>query len=236
MCKYLGGKITLPSTYNGQSITRIENTSSNSSATAFILNKNVTGIYFSPKMSNKISIIDGMAFNNMTNLQYFEFSDCLEKIGAQTFTNTKLNQVERLPYSSSLKGLTIGKQAFYNSWIGGKTKSFVLEGCKDGVLSLGDNAFGRMHIIERNGDIYSITGALLFQLGTNKYPLTQLACVPNALAPTSGYGPTTVNKYTGTIRYYYRAQFESSILPIMAEVESSIQASRCQYTFDPIVR
>ena len=200
------------------------------------MNQNVTGIYFSPKMSNKISVIDKTAFNGMTNLQYFEFSDCLENIGAYAFQNTKLNQVERLPYSSSLKGLTIGKNAFHSSWIGGKTKSFVLEGCKDGVLNLSSGAFGRMHIIDQIDDVYSVTGALLFQLGTNKYPLSQLACASDALTPSSGWGPTNTKKYTGTIRYYYRAQFESSILPIMAEVESSIQASRCQYTFDPIVR
>ena len=68
MCKYLGGKITLPSTYNGQSITRIENTSGSQSATAFIMNTNVTGIYFSPKLSNKISSIDSRTFFGATNL------------------------------------------------------------------------------------------------------------------------------------------------------------------------
>lgn len=236
ICKYLGGKITLPSTYNGQPITRIENTSGYYSATAFILNKNVTGIYFSPKASNKIAIIDSAAFNGMTNLRYFEFSDCLEKIGGQAFQSAKLDQVERLPYSSSLKGLNIGRQAFHSTYIGGRTKSFVVEGCKDGVLNLGEKAFGRMYIIGSKVDnVYPITGALLFQLGTNKYPLSQLACAKDALTQSSGFGPTKTNKYTGTIRYYYRAQFESSIVPIMNEVESDV-TTICQYTFDPIVR
>ena len=237
MCKYLGGKITLPSTYNGQSITRIENTSGSQSATAFIMNTNVTGIYFSPKLSNKISSIDSRTFFGATNLQYFEFSNCLEKIGDYTFYKTNLNQVERIPYSSSLKGLYIGSYAFQETQIGGKTKSFVLEGCKDGVLNLNSNSFGRMHIIgSKVNNVYPITGALLIQLGTNKYPLSQFACMPNSLTQSTAFGPTKGNKYTGTIRYYYRAQFESSIMAAMNEVISNIQNSGCQYTFDPIVR
>ena len=172
----------------------------------------------------------------MTNLRYFEFSDCLEKIGGQAFQSAKLDQVERLPYSSSLKGLNIGRQAFHSTYIGGRTKSFVVEGCKDGVLNLGEKAFGRMYIIgSKVNNVYPITGALLFQLGTNKYPLSQLACAKDALTQSSGFGPTKTNKYTGTIRYYYRAQFESSIVPIMNEVESDV-TTVCQYTFDPIVR
>lgn len=237
ICKYLGGKITLPSTYNGEPISRIYNELGNSTVSTFIKNTNITGIYFSPKANNKISIIDKNVFSDARNLQYFEFSDCLEKIGENAFLNAKLDQVERIPYSSSLKGLSIGRQAFYNTYIGGRTKSFILEGCKDGVLSLGDSAFAHLHIIERNsGGIYSVTGPLLIQLGTNKYPLTQLSSISNALLQTSGYGPTESNKYTGTIRYYYRAQFESTVVPVMNEMINRIIASNCQYTIDPIVR
>ena len=60
--------------------------------------------------------------------------------------------------------------------------------------------------------------------------------MPNSLTQSTAFGPTKGNKYTGTIRYYYRAQFESSVMAAMNEVISNIQNSGCQYTFDPIVR
>ena len=42
--------------------------------------------------------------------------------------------------------------------------------------------------------------------------------MPNSLTQSTAFGPTKGNKYTGTIRYYYRAQFESSVMAAMNEV------------------
>lgn len=236
-CKYLGGKITLPAVYNEEPISRIYNISGSVGTTAFINNVNVSAIFFAPKENNKISIIDNGAFYGMINLQYFEFSDCLEKIGNNAFFKSKLNQVERLPYSSSINGLSIGTMAFYETYLGGgkQTKSFIIEGCKDGVLSLAENSFYRLHIVG-SSPTYEIVGPLLFQLGTNKYPLNQLYCDPKFLNLVSSLGPTEKNKHVGTIRYYYRAQFENSIVPMMDEVYSKVLSSGCQYVIDPIAR
>ena len=46
--------------------------------------------------------------------------------------------------------------------------------------------------------------------------------MPNSLTQSTAFGPTRGNKYTGTIRYYYRAQFESSVMAAMNEVISNI--------------
>lgn len=227
----LGGKITLPATYEGEPITRLYNIGISS-----VGNKNITGIFFSPQNENKISIIDKKMFQSVTNLQHFDFSNVLTKIGQEAFAQTNLKQISRLPYSSSTAGLDIGTFAFYGTNLAGATKpkTFILEGCKDGVIKLGDNAFSYMKIIGPKAEGYPVIGALTFQFGTNNKPIAQLTCGKNVLTPYTGYGPTKTNGQKGYIKYYCQAQYYDIISRTMNNILNEV--NKYNYELQPIIK
>lgn len=69
----LSGKITLPSTYNGKDITGI-------SLNGFARQTNITHIFFANGSNNKVSVISENAFNECTNLIYYEMGNGAEKV------------------------------------------------------------------------------------------------------------------------------------------------------------
>lgn len=228
----LGGKITLPATYEGEPITRLYNI-----GTSSVGNKNITGVFFSPQNENKISIIDSKMFQSVTNLQHFDFSNVLTKIGQEAFAQTNLKQINKLPYSSSTTGLDIGPYAFYGTSLGGaNTKTFILEGCKDGVIKLGNSAFNYMRIIGPKAEGYPVIGALTFQFGTNNKPLTQLVCGKDVLTPQTNYGPTKTNGQKGYIKYYCQAQYYDTISGVMNNILNEVSRSSYNYELQPIIK
>jgi len=87
-------------------------------------------------------VIDDYAFTLDSGLEYFQFSDCLKKIGTKAFYQCPLSRNNIIPYSSSTEGLTFGAQAFYQSKMGSYSPyNLIIEGCKDGILNFDVNAF-----------------------------------------------------------------------------------------------
>lgn len=231
----LGGKITIPASYNGKAITRIKNIIASEGKTV-INNTKITGIFVGPKEENKISIIDQCSFFGTTNLEYFDFSNCLTQIGMQAFQNSNLSQVNIIPRSSSTTGLKIQQTAFSDTKIGQNSSQhiFIIQGCKDGVVEIGNRAFNNIPVVN-NTSPYATIGPLIFQFGTNQYPIGQLSLGNNAFKPLGGWGPSNNNKLEGIIRCYYLSTFESITATAINSLVNTLNAN-FKYTSELIVK
>lgn len=231
----LGGKITIPASYNGKAITRIKNSLSTEGKT-IINNTKITGIFVCPKEENKISIIDQCSFFGTTSLEYFDFSNCLTQIGMQAFQNSNLSQVNIIPRSSSTTGLKIQQTAFSDTKIGQNSSQhiFIIQGCKDGVVEIGNRVFNNIPIVN-NTSPYATIGPLIFQFGTNQYPIGQLSLGNNAFRPLGGWGPSNNNKLEGIIRCYYLSTFESITATAINSLVNTLNAN-FKYTSELIVK
>lgn len=241
LAKNLKGKITLPTTYNGQPITRIKYSQVNPSAAVGIqVNPNITAIFFAPKDSNKISVIDDYAFILDSGLEYFQFSDCLKKIGTKAFYQCPLSCNNIIPYSSSTEGLTFGAQAFYQSKMGSYSPyNLIIEGCKDGILNFDINAFSGQTILNMSGNQFKgYTGAIQVQIGTNKHPIKQITADSsgNIFTPRQTGMPTVANGYTGRFRYYYVASYGESIKNTLHNIYEAMISNRANFEEEPIVK
>lgn len=241
LAKNLKGKITLPTTYNGQPITRIKYSQVNPSAAVGIqVNPNITAIFFAPKDSNKISVIDDYAFILDSGLEYFQFSDCLKKIGTKAFYQCPLSRNNIIPYSSSTEGLTFGAQAFYQSKMGSYSPyNLIIEGCKDGILNFDINAFSGQTILNMSGNQFKgYTGAIQVQIGTNKHPIKQITADSsgNIFTPRQTGMPTVANGYTGRFRYYYVASYGESIKNTLHNIYEAMISNRANFEEEPIVK
>lgn len=241
LAKNLKGKITLPTTYNGQPITRIKYSQVNPSAAVGIqVNPNITAIFFAPKDSNKISVIDDYAFILDSGLEYFQFSDCLKKIGTKAFYQCPLSRNNIIPYSSSTEGLTFGAQAFYQSKMGSYSPyNLIIEGCKDGILNFDVNAFSGQTILNMSGNQFKgYTGAIQVQIGTNKHPIKQITADSsgNIFTPRQTGMPTVANGYTGRFRYYYVASYGESIKNTLHNIYEAMISNRANFEEEPIVK
>ena len=241
LAKNLKGKITLPTTYNGQPITRIKYSQVNPSAAVGIqVNPNITAIFFAPKDSNKISVIDDYAFILDSGLEYFQFSDCLKKIGTKAFYQCPLSRNNIIPYSSSTEGLTFGAQAFYQSKMGSYSPyNLIIEGCKDGILNFDINAFSGQTILNMSGNQFKgYTGAIQVQIGTNKHPIKQITAdnSGNIFTPRQTGMPTVANGYTGRFRYYYVASYGESIKNTLHNIYEAMISNRANFEEEPIVK
>lgn len=233
----LGGKITIPASYNGKPITRIKNDSGYSQANKLIRNTKITGFFVAPKEENKISIIDANTFYGTTNLEYFDFSNCLVQIEQRAFQNSNLSQVSIIPRSSSTTGLKIQQYAFASTKIAKNSTQhmFIIQGCKDGVLSLSQGAFSSLEIVE-DASPYAVIGPLVFQFGTNQYPIGQLSLGSNAFSPLGGRGPNKNNKLEGIIRIYYLSTFESVTGSAINSLIDTLNKINFNYTSELIVK
>lgn len=241
LAKNLKGKITLPTTYNGQPITRIKYSQVNPSAAVGIqVNPNITAIFFAPKDSNKISVIDDYAFILDSGLEYFQFSDCLKKIGTKAFYQCPLSRNNIIPYSSSTEGLTFGAQAFYQSKMGSYSPyNLIIEGCKDGILNFDVNAFSGQTILNMSGNQFKgYTGAIQVQIGTNKHPIKQITADSsgNIFTPRQTGMPTVANGYTGRFRYYYVASYGESVKNTLHRIYEAMISNRANFEEEPIVK
>lgn len=241
LAKNLKGKITLPTTYNGQPITRIKYSQVNPSAAVGIqVNPNITAIFFAPKDSNKISVIDDYAFILDSGLEYFQFSDCLKKIGIKAFYQCPLSRNNIIPYSSSTEGLTFGAQAFYQSKMGSYSPyNLIIEGCKDGILNFDVNAFSGQTILNMSGNQFKgYTGAIQVQIGTNKHPIKQITADSsgNIFTPRQTGMPTVANGYTGRFRYYYIASYGESVKNTLHRIYEAMISNRANFEEEPIVK
>ena len=241
LAKNLKGKITLPTTYNGQPITRIRYSQVNPSAAVGIqVNPNITAIFFAPKDSNKISVIDDYAFTLDSGLEYFQFSDCLKKIGIKAFYQCPLSRNNIIPYSSSTEGLTFGAQAFYQSKMGSYSPyNLIIEGCKDGILNFDVNAFSGQTILNMSGNQFKgYTGAIQVQIGTNKHPIKQITADSsgNIFTPRQTGMPTVANGYTGRFRYYYVASYGESVKNTLHKIYEAMISNRANFEEEPIVK
>ncbi len=241
LAKNLKGKVTLPTTYNGQPITRIKYSQVNPSAAVGIqVNPNITAIFFAPKDSNKISVIDDYAFILDSGLEYFQFSDCLKKIGTKAFYQCPLSRNNIIPYSSSTEGLTFGAQAFYQSKMGSYSPyNLIIEGCKDGILNFDINAFSGQTILNMSGNQFKgYTGAIQVQIGTNKHPIKQITADSsgNIFTPRQTGMPTVANGYTGRFRYYYVASYGESIKNTLHNIYEAMISNRANFEEEPIVK
>lgn len=241
LAKNLKGKITLPTTYNGQPITRIKYSQVNPSAAVGIqVNPNITAIFFAPKDSNKISVIDDYAFILDSGLEYFQFSDCLKKIGTKAFYQCPLSRNNIIPYSSSTEGLTFGAQAFYQSKMGSYSPyNLIIEGCKDGILNFDINAFSGQIILNMSGNQFKgYTGAIQVQIGTNKHPIKQITADSSGhiFTPRQTGMPTVANGYTGRFRYYYVASYGESIKNTLHNIYEAMISNRANFEEEPIVK
>lgn len=241
LAKNLKGKITLPTTYNGQPITRIKYSQVNPSAAVGIqVNRNITAVFFAPKDSNKISVIDDYAFTLDSGLEYFQFSDCLKKIGIKAFYQCPLSRNNIIPYSSSTEGLTFGAQAFYQSKMGSYSPyNLIIEGCKDGILNFDVNAFSGQTILNMSGNQFKgYTGAIQVQIGTNKHPIKQITADSsgNIFTPRQTGMPTVANGYTGRFRYYYVASYGESVKNTLHNIYEAMISNRANFEEEPIVK
>lgn len=241
LAKNLKGKITLPTIYNGQPITRIRYSQVNPSAAVGIqVNPNITAVFFAPKDSNKISVIDDYAFTLDSGLEYFQFSDCLKKIGIKAFYQCPLSRNNIIPYSSSTEGLTFGAQAFYQSKMGSYSPyNLIIEGCKDGILNFDVNAFSGQTILNMSGNQFKgYTGAIQVQIGTNKHPIKQITTDSsgNIFTPRQTGMPTVANGYTGRFRYYYVASYGESVKNTLHRIYEAMISNRANFEEEPIVK
>ena len=241
LAKNLKGKITLPTTYNGQPITRIRYSQVNPSASVGIqVNPNITAVFFAPKDSNKISVIDDYAFTLDSGLEYFQFSDCLKKIGIKAFYQCPLSRNNIIPYSSSTEGLTFGAQAFYQSKMGSYSPyNLIIEGCKDGILNFDVNAFSGQTILNMSGNQFKgYTGAIQVQIGTNKHPIKQITADSSGhvFTPRQTGMPTVANGYTGRFRYYYVASYGESVKNTLHRIYEAMISNRANFEEEPIVK
>lgn len=97
----LQGKITLPSTVNGQSYNYLG---------GFNGQSNITHIFIMP--NNTVTNITRNAFTDCSKLQYFEWPENLVEIQEKAFRNVALNSLD---LSEIYTLTTIGPQAFENS-------------------------------------------------------------------------------------------------------------------------
>ena len=238
----LKGKITFPSTYNGQPIKKFKSLATGGSLPANSIgvqkNPNITAIFFSPKMENKLSIIEDYAFCADSKLEYFQFSDCLEEVGRYAFVSCPLNKVNVIPYSSSTKGLNFKGYCFQRTKMGSSYPyNLIIEGCKDGILNFGSNSFYGQTILNISGTQFNgYTGAIQIQIGTNKHPIKQISSGTNVFQPDTLGMPTITNGYLGRFRYYYVASYGENVYNALHNMYTDITKYGANFEEEPIVK
>lgn len=133
----LGGKITIPASYNGRPINMLQ---------GFNNQKQITHVYFMDK--NNIRAINANSFAGASNLKIFDFPSRLRKIDTSAFTSCSNLRYEKEKWSN-MKIYLIGESAFNNSFGNELPLDLVIPG---EVRTIGTMAFANFPNL--NGDEY----------------------------------------------------------------------------------
>ena len=141
----LSGKITLPSTYNGQDIVAIRQG-------GFANQKRLTHVFFDVGTSNKITTVDADAFKGCSSLVYYETSHIVEGI---VFNNGSFNTTDILNGMNEeqqkaffYKVVSIGSNAFTRDFGKGPFDIYTLY-LPAGLVTLGNNAFSNHKMLSK---------------------------------------------------------------------------------------